>query len=310
MEQRRVFPSQGCCHGVFLLGYTAKLKEWQSIDDWVQAARNRLTFMSKALDLDHIAKRMLSLGLAIFQDHVELDHSLELVLDQADKPTLQAIAKLLLKASPPSWLWFTVHEGRVAREYVPTSDLDNLVWMDPDLDTVLIDVYDTIANREENHFRKAMGDAAELFVLAALRQTGAKPLHVSRLSDSYGYDIECREARIDRIEVKAASQTSLESFHISRNEFEKSSGHGLEWRLVQIVFSTQAFVADRLQSSHIIAIRQLRHGALQELVPIDTPSFKWSESAQIFPPTDTWEPANISLDPSFSTAGFRHSRPS
>lgn len=305
-----MFPSQGCCHGVFLLGYTAKLKERHSFDEWVQAACERSTIMSKALDLNHIAKSMLGLNIVTLQDHVKLAGTLEAVSDQADKYTLQAIARLLLKASPPSWLWFAVRDGHVVREYIPTGDLANLAWMDPDLDAILIDVYEAISKREENDFRKAIGDAAELFVIAALRHAGVKPLHVSRLSDSYGYDIECREASVDRIEVKAASQASQASFHISRNEFEKSSCHGQEWRLIQVVFSSQAFVSEKLHSFHIVSIRQLRHGTLQELVPADTSSFKWSESAQIAPPTDAWEPANLSLDPNFSTAGFKHGRSS
>jgi hypothetical protein len=294
---------------VFLLGDTARLKERNSLEEWLQATRERSTIMSRALDLDDIAKGMLKLGLATFQDRVGLADALVGLLGQADKTTLQAIARLLLRVSPPSWLWFAIRDGHVVREYMPTGALDILDWLEPDLDAVLVDVHEAVVGREDCSFRKAMGDAAEFFILAALEHAGAKPVHVSRLSDSYGYDIECRETEVDRIEVKAASLTSQASFHITRNEFEKSARYGLQWRLVQVVFSSQSFMADRLEASHVISIRQLRHRVLEELVPPDTPTFRWAESAKITPPDEAWEPAHISLNPHFSTAGFRYGQP-
>lgn len=300
-----MFPSRGCCHGVFLLGYTARLKERRSITEWEQAARERSTFMSRALQLDDIAKGMLNLGLASIQDRVTLAGSLEGLSECADTPTLRGIARLLLKTAPPSWIWFAVRDGQVAREYVPASDLESLAWIEPELDQMLLDAFDEIVTREDDGFLKAMGDAAELMVLAALQRAGANPLHVSRLSDSYGYDIECQGAKADRIEVKAAGPASLGHCHISRNEFEKSARYGPEWRLVQVVFSGKAFVANHLDASHVEIVRELRHGVLQALVPKDTQSFKWTQSAQISPPEDAWESAGLVLDPDFSTPGFR-----
>ena len=145
-----------------------------------------------------------------------------------------------------------------------------------------------------------------LFVLAALARAGASPLHVSKLSDSYGYDIECSGVTVNRIEVKAASQTSQSKFHISRNEFEKSLHYGRQWRLLQVVFTNTAFVSDRLDSSHIASVRELRYGVLQELVPVDTQAFKWTESAQITTGSEVWGAPDIELDPDFHIAGFRH----
>ena len=301
-----MFPSRGCCHGVLLLGHAARLKERHSITEWVQAARERSTFMSRALQLDDIARGMLDLGLASVQDRVSLAGSLDGLSECADAPTLRAIARLLLKKAPPSWIWFAVRDGQVTREYVPASDLENLAWIEPELDQMLLDAFDAIVTHEDDGFLKAMGDAAELMVLAALQRAGANPLHVSRLSDSYGYDIECPGAKTDRIEVKAAGQTSLTQFHISRNEFEKSLRYGPEWRLLQVVFSGKAFVSNHLDASHVEIVRVLRHGVLQELVPKDTQSFKWTQSAQISPPEDAWGSAELALDPNFSTPGFRH----
>lgn len=301
-----VLPSRGCCHGVFLLGHAARLKEGRSVADWTQAARERSTFMSRALQLDDIAQEMLNLGLAYCRDGVRLANSLHGLSDCADNPTFLAIARLLLKTAPPSWIWFAVSDGQVTREYVPASDLDKLAWIGPELDQMLLDVFDSIVTREDDDFRKAMGDAAELMVLAALRRSGANPLHVSRIADSYGYDIECAGQRIDRIEVKAAGPGSKTNFYISRNEFEKCAYFGPEWRLVQVIFSGEAFLADFLDATHVETVRELRHGVLGELVPKDTPSFRWTESAQISPPGDTWLPFVLALDPDFKTQGFRH----
>lgn len=298
-----MFPSRGCCHGVFLLGHAARQKNRHSVDEWVQAARERSTYMSRALQLDEIANGLLKLGLATTQGCVRLGDALSGLTEQADRPTLLAIARLLFQASPPSWLRFVVRNGQVAREYAPTEDIENLAWIEPELDQLLLDAHGAVVVQDEG-FLKAMGDAAELFVLAALQRAGASPLHVARLSDLYGYDIECPGQTVDRIEVKAASQTSQSRIHISRNEFEKSLRYGREWRLVQVVFSSKAFVSDRLDSSHIDSVRELRHGVLQELVPADTEAFKWTTSAQISIAPEAWGTACLALDPSFATAGF------
>jgi hypothetical protein len=157
--------------------------------------------MSRALQLEEIAAGMVNLGLVFVRERVMLAGSLAGLSECADTPTLRAIARLLLKAAPPNWIWFAVRNGQVAKEYVPAGDLENLAWIEPELDQMLLDAFDAIVNREGDEFLKAMGDAAELMVLAALRRAGANPLHVSRLSDSYGYDIECSGEKKSRIEV-------------------------------------------------------------------------------------------------------------
>jgi hypothetical protein len=261
--------------------------------------------MSRALHLDETAKGLLKHGLAKMSGHICLAEGLISFSVQADKPTLIAIARLLLQASPPNWLRFVVRDGQVAREYMPTEDLENLAWIEPELDQMLLDAYGTLSVNDDE-FLKAMGDAAELFILAALVRKGANPLHVSKLSDSYGYDIECSGTVVNRIEVKAASHASRSKFHISRNEFEKSSHYGPQWRLLQVIFTNAAFLSDHLDSSHVASVRELRYGVLQELVPADTQSFKWAESAQITTTSEVWGSTDIELDPDFRTTGFRH----
>ena len=54
---------------------------------------------------------------------------------------------ILLHTSPPSWFWFAVREGQIAREYVPASDLVNLAWVEPDLSPILVDAHDAIVAR-------------------------------------------------------------------------------------------------------------------------------------------------------------------
>lgn len=300
-----MFPSRGCCHGVFLLAYSARLKERRTLEEWVQAARQRSTIMSRALELEDIARAMVQLGFAQIGSNVTLAGALEGLSDRADRPTLLAIARLLFKAAPPAWLAFAVSCGQVLREHIPSEELENLAWTEPEFDQLILDGFASLASSDEDGFLKAMGDAAELFIMAALQRAGRKPLHISRLSDAYGYDIECKGAKVDRIEVKAASLNSKQHFHITRNEFEKSIRYGSEWRLVQVVFSNKAFVAECLDSSHIEELRELRPGALEWLVPSDTPSFKWSKSAQVTPPSDAWLPCGLVLDLVFSTEGFR-----
>jgi hypothetical protein len=260
--------------------------------------------MAQALDLDEIAQALLNLKLATIENGVVLANSLEALSQKADVSTLRTIARLLLKAAPPSWIWFAVHEGKVFTEYVPSADLQTLAWIGEDLDLVLADTHEACVKHDSEEFRKAMGDAAEFMVVAALRYAGLHPSHVSRLSDAYGYDIECIGPSTDRIEVKSASEASMGSLHITRNEFEKCIRYGLEWRLLQVVFTPAAFAAEQVNASHVKLVRELRHGVLSKLIPKDTPEFKWTDSAQISPPEGAWQQTDLALDPFFSTAGF------
>jgi hypothetical protein len=293
---------------VFLLSHAARLAERRSVGEWIQAARERSTFMSRALELGEIANGLLGGGLVALQGRVVLTDSLTGLSDQADSGTLLAIARLIFKTFPPSWLPFAVQQGRVCREYIPAADLERLTWIEPALDEALIGAYEETAAPDEDAFLKAMGDAAELLVLAALRRAGANPIHVAAVSDAYGYDIEASGPPLERIEVKGASLLSKASLHVSRNEFEKSSHYGEEWRLVQVVFSSSALIAERIDSTMVHSVRELRQLALKDLVPSDTVSFKWEKSAKVTPPEALWTGSSIALDPDFSIAGLRTRR--
>lgn len=262
--------------------------------------------MAGALDFDEIILEMIQLGLAVcYPNGIAIDPALERLSTRADQGTFVAIARILLTKSPPLWLSLAVHGRQVFREYIPQVDLENLRWIDPELDQFLVSVNSSGQGRRDDAYAKRLGDAAEFFVFSALKMAGAAPIHVAKFSDAYGYDIECPGARIDRIEVKAASRNTQGSFYISRNEFDKSVSYGKEWRLIQLTFSNRAFVDDKLNISHVESIQELKFGTLQEITPPDTDAFCWTESALITAPMPKWHPAQLTLDPDFVTMGFR-----
>jgi hypothetical protein len=304
-----MLPSQGCCHGVFLLCHAARLAQRRNPVEWVNAARSRSTFMAFALNLDELARDLIRLRLAILSDYVTISESLLNLSFCADRATLMSIAHLLLIASPPSWLEIVIQNGEVSREYIPSKDMDTLFWIGSDLDRFLLDAYAARLASNQTALLKRMGDTAELIVFHALKFSGARPVHVAKISDSYGYDIECQGSTIDRVEVKASSSNTQKRFHISRNEYEKSIYYGDEWRLVQIVFSNSAFITKKINQSHIESIIELRIGTLQKLVPPDTAAFRWTESAVITAPDDAWNLGQLTLEPNFSIDGFHQRVP-
>lgn len=263
--------------------------------------------MAGALDFDQIALDMINLGLAISNpDQIIIEPALAELSKQADRTTLVAIARILLLREPPFWLTLAVQDQQVFREYIPQRDLEDLCWIDPALDHFLLSVHSlTREHGQEDAFSKRLGDAAELFIFAALKKFGVAPIHVAKFSDAYGYDIECPGSHVDRVEVKAASRNTQGSFHISRNEFDKSVLHGKEWRLIQVTFTNRAFIDDQLDASHVESIRELKSGVLQEVIPADTDAFRWIESALITVTTANWKSVEFILDTDFVTKGFR-----
>jgi hypothetical protein len=262
--------------------------------------------MAGALDFDVIAAELILVGLAsCYDDRMIVDPALLELSKFADRATLVAIAATLISKSPPVWLPLAVGNQKVNREFIPTKDLEDLDWIEPALDQFLLSANSLPRRRLDASFAKRLGDVAELFLLAAFDSAGARPVHVAKVSDAFGYDIECRGIQIDRVEVKAASSRTRGSFYISRNEFDKSQIYGKEWSLIQLTFSNLAFVDDELNISHIESLRELSSEALGELIPSDTEIFRWTESALMDVPDRYWNPVNIELDPNFVTKGVR-----
>jgi len=152
-------------------------------------------------------------------------------------------------------------------------------------------------SRRAGRVQKKVWQCSGTVVLAAKTLQGAQPIHVAAFSDVYGYDIECRLPATERIEVKAASENTRHRFHLSRNEYDKSRFFGAEWRLVQVVFSTRAFIAERITAYDIAEVLELDSAALSALIPPDTKAFRWAESAEISAPIEAWRRADLSWTP-------------
>lgn len=299
-------PNRGLCHGVFLLCHSARLGVRRNQKEWAESARERATFMAAALDFDTIAAELIRAGLAAcYENRIVIDAALRELSTCADRVTLVAIAATLISKSPPAWLSIVAVNKKIYREYIPSSDFEDLSWIEPELDDFLLNVSARSQHYVDEAFSKRFGDAAELFLLAAFNLAGARPVHVAKVSNTYGYDIECYGSGIDRVEVKAASCTTRGSFHLSRNEFDKSLVYGKEWRLIQLTFSNHAFIDDELNISHVESIRELRSEALLEIIPLDTAFFRWTESALIIVPDYYWQIPKLKLDPNFVTKGVR-----
>ena len=281
-----MLPNQGVCIAVFLLGRSATLKRHRNVGEWIEGARAFSSFMAASLNLQRPAESMVANGLATIKDAVLIANKLVPLLETADRASLFGIARIVMLASPPLWLRVAVGQ-EVKREYIPSWDLAELSWLDPDLDALLLEVASTLNDSEQGELRKQLGDAAELLMLDSLKRAGRDPLHVAAISDAFGYDIEARNLRIDRVEVKASSENTRSRFSLTRNEYEKSLLYGSQWRLVQIVFRNKAFVQKRFDASNVLGAYQLREGALQRVIPSDTESFRWTESADLhFNPED------------------------
>lgn len=257
--------------------------------------------MAATLNLVAVAKELVALNL-VSVDPVSPVGSLLEAGDQADQQTFEKIARVLLERSPPLWLKVAVSASGVSREYIPQADLDSLSWLGDVLDIVLVDVWLSL-QKEADQAAKALGDAAELLVFAALKRQGGTVIHVSRVSDVFGYDIERHhEGRIERIEVKAASAKTADSFIISRNEFNKSQIFQAEWRLIQVVFTAGAVFGHEVGADEVVDLREISPRTLREICPQDSSSFIWRESAQIRPDAMHWTPCEMKLDPAVKAA--------
>ena len=290
-----MLPSQGRCIAVFLLARVARLKVRQNVEEWVESARSASSFMAASVNLQQPAQALISCGLVSTGQGIQLGSALAPFTSAADRVTLFGIARLLLLASPPLWLNLAV-DNQVKREYIPSWDLQELSWLDPDLDALLLEVRTALGDSSQDDLRRELGSAAELLIMSALNAAGVDALHVARISDAFGYDIECHSTSIDRIEVKAASENTRGTFHLTRNEFDKSREYPNQWRLLQVVFMNRAFVQRRLDASNVLGIFQLRTGALGKVIPADTEAFRWTASAEVRPSPDEWFHAAIKLE--------------
>lgn len=299
-----MFPRHGAVYSVLLLTRTAEIAPRRDVDAWVHAARVHGSHLTSAVDVKVYAQELLECGLARVDDQVHVAPELVVAAEAGGRIAMSKIAQRLLSAHPPIWLHLAVDKAMVSRAYIPTADLNALMWIEPDLDRVLIAAHKAVCTDGSNAMAKEIGDAAELLVLAAMRHRGQRPIHVAKLSDFYGYDIEVPDSAVTCIEVKAASPRTSESFHISRNEFDISLRHTRRWRLIQIVFNSSAFTAAEIGPAQVDSIREISHDTLRDLVPSDTSAFAWEQSAIITPPEGAWVNSDLKLDPGYNLPGF------
>ncbi|MFG2333387.1 DUF3883 domain-containing protein [Streptomyces sp. NPDC048604] len=302
-----LLPRHGVAYAAVLLAHVARLSPRQGVDEWVTAARQHGSYLAAATDLHSPAQALLAAGLASTGEEgsIGLTRPLAALAASGDsRRAMRHAAVTLLAAQPPAWLRVAVGSESVERAYIPQPDLEALSWLGEALDEVLTEARRLVGDREEPDLAKEIGDAAEEIVVAALRAAGRKPLHVARISDAYGYDVELSDGPIRFLEVKAAGPRTADSFHLSRNEFDTSVRRGDAWRIVQVVFEASAFVTDRITAADVREIRELPAAAVRALVPGDTPGFKWETSAVLTPPASMWLPSRLTPDPDFLRRGF------
>jgi hypothetical protein len=298
-----MIPSSGCIYCVSQLTSVADLSQRRSLTDWVSAAREHGGYLAAANDLGARAEFMLEKGLVTIGEAVYVSPRLRAINALPRERAEYELARLILLFDPPQWLDVAVDSRRVERAYIPEYDLDYLSWIEPHLDELLCDVFRQLQPKKST-IEEELGWAAERVVMGALQHAGLQPVHVALISDAYGYDIEVRRETVDRIEVKAAGPRTAGSFHLSRNEYEKCLRHGSEWRLIQVVFSNAAFVASRLDLSHIKEVYEVSAADIRSIIPPDSPGFKWEDSALLTPARESWQIWDSRPRPDFSIEGL------
>ena len=93
-------------------------------------------------------------------------------------------------------------------------------------------------------------------------------------------------------------------FFLSSNEFTACQKHPDEWRLVQVVFTSAAFITKQLDISHVACVNEMDAVAIISLIPPDTEHFSWQESARLRTPDEPWQPWQLPFDPDFTIPGF------
>jgi hypothetical protein len=220
---------------------------------------------------------------------IVLEDRLLALSSRADRQTLLCIARVLLERYPPSWILNAVLNGEVASEYIPSTDLDALEWIGDELAELLIAVAQTKMSTRDDALRKRLGNAGELVLLLSKKYQGEATIHVSKISDHFGYDIESTKKNIiERIEVKAALPHTNSKFYISKNECEKARLYGDGWRLVQLTFDASVLWKKNIARSDILNVRMLSSETVRRLTDFDTENFRWLSSAEVWPPSSDW----------------------
>ncbi|WP_414660170.1 DUF3883 domain-containing protein [Horticoccus sp. 23ND18S-11] len=282
-----MLPTRGTCHGIFLLTHSARSGCRRSIEAWVAFAKGMPTVMAAAVNLEIVASVLCASGLAAVKDNrVIVAPSLAALEPVASDEVLMAIAAIFLAANPPPWLHASVGSGRFYPEYVPTSELSSLRWLEDALEPLLAGV--KREGETENAFKIWLGALGESLIISTERGAGAVARQVSLISDQFGYDVESLRQRRYRFEVKTSIIGSDGRFYITRNEVNTAKKNPEEWFLVQVVLKPEAVTASSVTPEHVHLIRQLSSGSLVAVVPVDSEYSRWIESAEVSTETLPW----------------------
>lgn len=298
-----MLPNKGNCHSVFLLSRALRLQKQTSFSSWLNTAKSQTTFMASALDLEHVANEMLSAGLVTTEKEILIDSRLLKLSHYADHETFVCIARILFETYPPNWLLSSVTNGEATFEYIPSRDMDSLEWIGNQLTGLISEIAIPKIFQKEEELRKKLGNLGEEVVAASKRHLGAKVIHVAKISDSFGYDLESHEKNRDifeRIEVKAAVENTNHRFFISKNESEKARVYSDQWQLVQITFATSALWKTKILKEDILLSRKLSSAKVIALTDVDSIKFRWLISAEIIPSIDDWTEYLLPLPENFS----------
>jgi hypothetical protein len=282
-----MLPTRGTCHGIFLLTHSARSGCRRSIEEWVGFAKSMPTVMAAAVDLESVATVLCASGLATVKDHrVVIAPNLAALEPVASDEVFMAIAAIFLAANPPPWLHASVGAGHFYPEYVPTSELSSLRWLEDALEPLLAGV--KREDEAENAFKVWLGALGESLIISTERQAGAVARQVSLISDHFGYDVESLRPRRYRLEVKTSIHGSEKRFYITRNEVNMAKKNPEEWFLVHVVLKPEAVTAKSVTRDHVHLIRQLASGSLVAIVPVDSAHSRWIESAEVFTENLSW----------------------
>ncbi len=298
--EMRDLPTRGRCHAVFLLAFSARVRNCPDFHAWIVAALDKPTHMAASLDLSGTAKLLLDIGLARVESCVITSRDLSRLDREADLTTLKGIARLLLRSRPPAWLSAAVCNGRLVPELIPQRDFDAIAWLGDDLEEIVVTAHQQVYGATDEHLRKLLGDAGELAIISALRRDGHNPRHVSLISDRFGYDIEHKEgAQTLGLEIKAAVNATAARAFISRNEFDVAKRMSERWKLVQVIFSSRVIASRRATAADVEKIRELSSHSLFEMAPIEKEGFRWTEVAEIRPSETEWKPSKLRVGEEF-----------
>ncbi len=274
----QLLPSEGICHGCYVLGYAATLNPRPDFDEWVSRARRQLAGESGTRDIERLARTLLNIGLVSAKPDgtVYFRARFPSCRDGSDRLTRLRIAMAVLQASRPRWLPKSGVIEDIVPALVPERDLLELEWMGSDLEPILASL---VSPPSDDAILKTLGDFGEAAVMAAETRRGRDVLQVSEISDHYGYDLESADNKLGdilRLEVKAAVSTRPDVFYLSRNQFRVARVFDSSWRLVQVVFDASDFWTKQvIDRKSIYLLRYIDAATLHSLAVQDLPQCKW-----------------------------------